>query len=63
MYATRPDVRGVGVTETPLIDLPATPEMEAKLGKWGHCDWTSLREHCISMGRKLYWHVPGSASG
>ena len=35
MCGARPDGRGVGVTETPLIDLPATPVMEAKLGKWG----------------------------
>ena len=60
MCAARPgrgsDGRGVGVTETPLIasDLPATPVMEAKLGKCGHCAWTSLREHSISMGRKLH---------
>jgi hypothetical protein len=43
----------VGVTETPLIDLPATPVMEAKLGKCGHCDWTTLSKHSILMARKL----------
>ncbi len=51
MCGARPDGRhgGVGVTETPLIDLPA------ELGKCGHCAWTTLREHCITimMARKL----------
>jgi hypothetical protein len=55
MCGARPDGRGVGVTVTPLIDLPATPVMEAKLGKCGHCAWTTLLvcEYSISMARKL----------
>ena len=53
MCGARPDGRGVGVTETPLIDLQATPVMEAKLGKCGHCSWTTLRKHSILMARKL----------
>jgi hypothetical protein len=32
-------------------------EANLKLGKCGHCDWTTLRRHCISMGRKP--HVIG----
>ena len=39
MCGARPDGRGVGVTETPLIDLLATPVMDAELGKCRHCDW------------------------
>jgi len=52
MCGARPDGRGMGVTETPRIDLPA-PVMDAELGKCRHCDWTTLREHSISMARKL----------
>ena len=53
MCGARPDGRGVGVTETPLIDLLATPVMDAELGKCRHCDWTTLRQYTSSMARKL----------
>ena len=52
MCGARPDGRGMGVTETPRMDLPA-PVLDAELGKCGHCDWTTLREHSISMAGKL----------
>jgi hypothetical protein len=53
MCGARPDGRGVGVTETPLNDLPATSVMDAELRKCGHCSWTTLRKHSILLARKL----------
>ena len=53
MCGARPDGRGVGVTGTPLDDLPATPVMDTELGKCGHCSWTTLRKHSILLARKL----------
>ncbi len=53
MYGARPDGRGVGVTETPPIGLPATQVMDAKLGKCGHCEWTrSWASVDIVIGRR-----------
>jgi hypothetical protein len=58
MCGARPDGRGVGVTETPLNDLPATSVMDAELRKCGHCFWCDalmIRSLSVFLTRRRSW--------